>query len=101
MMAVQDRVNVEDLSVQQPLADLATLPNSNFLPSAEDDYSMRCDLIQVTSLILIKHLAAFKCFDGLISEHFVHRYSDIMKQKSVVVRFRLSMSTIDFYTMFN
>lgn len=87
MMAVQDRVNVEDLSVERPLADLAALPNSHFLPSSEDNYSMRCDFIQVISLILIKHLKAFKCFEGLVSEHFVHRYSDIMKQKSVVVRF--------------
>ncbi len=46
-MAIQDRVQVEHLPLHQPVGDLLQMTNADFLPNADDNYTLRLDFIQV------------------------------------------------------
>ncbi|CAC5406574.1 unnamed protein product [Mytilus coruscus] len=85
MMAIKDRVNCEAFPDGKPIGDLRDVPNSEFLPTAEENVSMRQDIIKITAEILCSHLDCFKDFQGIIDSKFQHKYSDEMKKKSYVV----------------
>ena len=85
MLAVQDRVNCEGLPDDEPIGDLSQIENHELLPTAMDNSALRDDFIHIISLILVQHIPAFKVFDGVYANEFVHQYSDVMKEKSVVV----------------
>ena len=59
-MAVVDRVPCEHLPDDRPIADLMTISIQDFLPSEDDNNSLRDDFIQMVSLILTEHVPAFK-----------------------------------------
>ena len=84
MFAVQYRVNCEGLPDDKPIEDFSQIENHELLPTL-DNSSLRDDLFHIISLILVQHLPAFKVFDGVYAHEFVHQYSDVMKEKSVVV----------------
>lgn len=85
MLAVKDRVNCEHLPDKDPIDDLSTIDNHQFLPTAADNDSLRNDLIHVISLILIENVKAFEVFKDTFPKNFVHEYSDVLEEKSVVV----------------
>ena len=84
VLLAQDRVNNEHLPIDVPIAHLRTLPNTAFLPSADDVQTLRADVLQVVCLILLENVPAFSAFKGIIAEHFTHRYSEEMKKKTLV-----------------
>lgn len=51
-MAIQDRVVVEGLEVQQPVGNLMQMTNMDFLPTDDDNYTMRQDFIKVIMVII-------------------------------------------------
>ncbi|XP_069103689.1 LOW QUALITY PROTEIN: uncharacterized protein [Argopecten irradians] len=85
MMALVDRVNSGSLTDDQPVGDLLEIENSEFLPTAEDNYTLRKDMIQVVSNILIEHLPSFKVFKDIYPSHFKHEHSAEMAKKSIVI----------------
>lgn len=85
MMAIKDRVNCEVFPDGIPIGDLRDVPNSDFLPTAEESVSMRQDIVNITAEILCSHLDCLKDFQGIIDSKFHHKYSDEMKKKSHVV----------------
>lgn len=62
IMALVDRVNCEHLS-DEPVGHFE---NGESLPSVEDNYTLRKDMIQVVSNILVKSLPSFKVFKTFI-----------------------------------
>lgn len=60
-MALVDRVNCEHL----PVGHLVNIENDEFLPSVEDNYTLRKDMIQVVSNILVESLPSFKVFKNI------------------------------------
>lgn len=83
-MALVDIVNCEHLS-DEPVGHLVNIENSEFLPSVEDNYTLRKDMIQVVSNILVESLPSFKVFENIYPSHFEHIYSKEMAKKSTVV----------------
>lgn len=96
-MAVKDRISFEDLDMVHPQARLEDVPNSGFVPSLEDQYSMREDMIHATVLVLIKFFPAFHIFDGLFPKYFKNKYSQQMNKKSVVVNYNKWFVFIIYY----
>lgn len=84
IMALVDRVNCEHLS-DEPVGHLVNIENGEFLPSVEDNYTLRKDMIQVVSNILVESLPSFKVFKNIYPYHFEHIYSKEMAKKSTVV----------------
>jgi L1 cell adhesion molecule like protein len=85
-MAVEDRVNVEHFPIDVPQADLRDIDNSEFLPGANDNTSLRDAIILVASLILVERVPFFrKHFNGLVRPVFDHVFSEEMKKKSNVI----------------
>lgn len=84
IMALVDRVNCEHLS-DEPVGHLVNIENGKFLPSVEDNYTLRKDMIQVVSNILVETLPSFKVFKNIYPSHFEHIYSKEMAKKSTVV----------------
>lgn len=64
---------------------LVNIENGEFLPSVEDNYTLRKDMIQVVSNILVETLPSFKVFKNIYPSHFEHIYSKEMAKKSTVV----------------
>jgi len=85
LMAIQDRVNCEHFINDRPLGNLSEVPYQDFIPSGDDNYSLRKDIIHVVAEIIIDNLESFKVFKGVINKGFHHQFSGEMKQKSVVV----------------
>lgn len=73
-MALVDRVNCKHLS-DEPVGHLVNIENGEFLPSVEDNYTLRKDMIQVVSNILVESLPSFKVFKNIYPYHFEHIYS--------------------------
>lgn len=69
IMALVDRVNCEHLS-DEPVGYLVNIENGEFLPSVEDNYTLRKDMIQVVSNILVESLR-LKTFILLTSSTFI------------------------------
>lgn len=88
IMALVDRVNCEHLS-DEPVGDLLNVQNSEFLPTVEDNYTLRKDMIQVVSNILVENLPSFQVFKNIYPTHFLHIYSTEMAKKSTVVYFHI------------
>lgn len=84
IMALVDRVNCEHL-LDEPVGHLVNIENGEFLPSVEDNYTLRKDMIQVVSNILVESLPSFKVFKNIYPSHFEHIYSKDMAKKSTVV----------------
>ncbi|XP_033731443.1 uncharacterized protein LOC117321072 [Pecten maximus] len=84
IMSVVDRVSCEGFT-DEPVGNLMEVENSEFLPTAEDNYTLRKDMIQVVSNILIEHLSSFKIFENICPKQFQHAYSAEMSKKSIVV----------------
>ncbi|KAI8496735.1 Protein unc-80 [Branchiostoma belcheri] len=83
---VPDRVNVQHLPNDQPMADILSVPLQEFLPSEEDHSSLRDDMITISSRIVVKHIPFFnKYFKDCVQQHIPHMYSEQAKQKSHIV----------------
>ncbi|XP_078590946.1 uncharacterized protein LOC144870520 [Branchiostoma floridae x Branchiostoma japonicum] len=81
-----DRVNVQDLPDDQPIADILTVPLQEFLPSKEDRSSMREDMVTIASRKVVENMPFFnKYFKDCVTEHIPHMYSEQAKLKSHVV----------------
>ena len=85
LMAIEDRINCEDLIDDRPLGNLLYTPDQDFLPSGEDTYTLRNDIIHVVAHVLIENVAAFQVFSGILHEGFQHKFSPEMAKKSRVV----------------
>ena len=53
VLLVKDRINMEHLPIDHPIADLRGLPNTEFIPSVEDINALKEDVIQVTKNYLL------------------------------------------------
>jgi hypothetical protein len=85
LMTLVDRVPCEHLSDDQPVGDLLAVENSEFLPTADDNYALRKDMIHVVSNILVENIPSFKVFENIYPKHFLHTHSKEMAKKSTVV----------------
>ena len=85
MCAVLDRVDGIDLDVDEPQADITSLPLQTFLPSAED-----CDFLKKEFAVLLARTLADKLhflrpYQSCISNHILHQYSTESSKKSDIV----------------
>ena len=68
MLLVKDRINFEHLSIDEPVGNLRTMPNTGFIPSVEDIYSFKEDAIQVANI---------DNFSPKICIHEINKYKDL------------------------
>ncbi|XP_070571443.1 uncharacterized protein [Ptychodera flava] len=84
--AVRDRINCEHLPDDNPVADILTLKNSAFLPTAEDTTALRSDFAMLICRMLVSDMKFFQThFKEAIDDHIPHKYSDESKEKSELV----------------
>lgn len=71
IMTIVDRVNCEHLS-DEPVGHLVNIENGAFLPPVEDNYTLRKDMLQVVSNVLVESLLkCLKTFILLTSSTFI------------------------------
>ncbi|XP_066302187.1 uncharacterized protein [Branchiostoma lanceolatum] len=81
--AVLDRVNVQHLPDDRPMADILSVPLKEFLPNDEDCSSLRDDMITISSREVVQHMPFFnKYFKDCAQEHIPHMFSEQANQKS-------------------
>lgn len=86
-MAIVDRVNCEHLS-DEPVWHLVNIENGAFLPPVEDNYTLRKDMIQVVSNVMVEsRLKCFKTFILLTSSTFIPK--KMAKKLTVVYPFSM------------
>ncbi|XP_014669494.1 PREDICTED: uncharacterized protein LOC106810602 [Priapulus caudatus] len=61
------------------------IPNSAFLPSAEDHRLLREDMRVLIQRVLTEHMKMFHDIKHLVTDHIPHEYSEQSKRKSNVV----------------
>jgi hypothetical protein len=101
IMALKGRIDFQHLDSVNPSANLLQVPITTFLPSVDDNYTMREDMIHAVSLILVNSLPAFSIFKDVIPEHFRHQYSENMKNKTEIVSFKSNILYIFLKTPYN
>jgi len=85
-IAVKDRVSFPHLDDNVPQAELRDIPNSQFLPSLEENETYKDDFVHQTAYIITKHMPSFnRLFWGLAPRYFKHEYSAQMSKKSEIV----------------
>ena len=65
LMAVVDRVNCEHLPDDRPVGNLNNIEDHEFLPTGDDNSSLRDDFIHIMALILAENVPAFKVLFSL------------------------------------
>ena len=83
--AVHDRIDVSDLSDDQPQVDLQSLPVTTFVPSVDDCIALRSNYIVLVARVIVDRLPYFSGLRQCVVQHIPHRYSKAMEQKSKIV----------------
>ena len=86
MYAALDHVSALDLSADHPVGDISTTPLTEFLPSPADCKVLCENYAVLLRRVVVKKLTFFRVFEDCIVSHITHEHSDVMKQKSVIVR---------------
>ena len=73
------------LSDENPVASVATLPLTTFIPNVEDCVALREEFITLVARVLIRYMPWFKRFAAVVPDHIPHEYMDKMAQKSEIV----------------
>lgn len=84
--AVLDRINLSDLSDEQPQKNMASFDASLIIPSTDDFVALSKGFAVIVARILSQYINAFKDISHLTRKHIVHSRSAEMSQKSKVVR---------------
>ena len=85
MVAVKDRVVVEDISVTQPSTMVKDLELHTFLPTIDDCIKLNNKLIFLIARVLADRLAAWKCLQDCVPTQIPHKFSKEMAMKSDIV----------------
>lgn len=81
--AILDRVPCTGFDNEQPLADLANVPNKTFLPTVSDHLNLMRDFDTLVSRVLVEHFPQFRnAFSDVVPQHIPHKYSQQLKLKS-------------------
>ena len=83
--AVLDRVDGIDLDVDEPQADITSLPLQMFLPSAVDCDSLKKEFAVLLSRTLTDKLHFLHPYQSCIPNHIPHQYSAESSKKSDIV----------------
>ena len=83
--AVHDRIDVSDLSDDQPKNDIQSLPVTTFVPSADDCTTLRSNYIFLVARVIVDKLPYFSDLHKCVVQHIPHRHSKAMEQKSKIV----------------
>lgn len=97
--AVHDRIDVSDLSDDQPKNDIQSLPVTTFVPSADDCTTLRSNYIVLVARVIVDKLPYFSSLHKCVVQHIPHRYSKAMEQKSKIVS-NLHLLLLDCIYMF-
>ena len=101
--AVHDRIDVSDLSDDQPKDDLQSLPVTTFVPSVDDCTTLRSNYIVLVARVIVDKLPYFSGLRQSVVQHISHRYSKAMEQKSKIVsklHFSLLCSLLLMFTLY-
>ena len=96
--ALRDRVDLSDFSNEVKMPDIDSIKLDNFLPSSQDDNTMKSNFGVLVGRVLMKHIPYFKKFGHGLERHIMHEYSEEMSKKSEVVSVRLKVCYC-FYTI--
>ena len=98
LCAVLDEVHGKELPDGASTAVLKDIEPAAFLPSQMDTAYLRRELVVLWSRTLVKWMPGLKVLEKSVVWHIPHEHSDIMKQKSHVVR--LPTILINFHCSF-
>ena len=84
MLVVRSRVPSQ-LAVSGSELDLASLPSSKVLPTAQDVKDIQKNLVILVSRILCRYVKPLSSFSSLVPEHIPHKYTKQMACKSECV----------------
>ena len=82
LVGVENRITFLDLPDEGPQADVSTLENKAFIPSAEDCVTLYEHLAFHIMKVLVKYLPCFRRFQSLISKYVIHPYMTQTAKKS-------------------
>ena len=85
MCAILDRVDGIDLDIDEPQADITSLPLQTFLPSTEDCDFLKKEFVVLLSRTLTDKLRFLHPYQSCVPIHIPHRYSAEASKKSDVV----------------
>lgn len=83
--AVQDRIELSDLSDDLPECDIGSLPVTTFVPSVEDCTALRANYIVLAARVIVDKLPYFSALHQCVVKNIPHQYSEAMQKKSVMV----------------
>ncbi len=82
-LAVNDRVNCQDLDNSGPAVDIMSVPDSIWLLSPEEHNRIKASVSVLVKRAMKQHMAYFK--DTYVLEHIPHENSKEMAEKSTIV----------------
>ena len=82
LVAVENRLTFPGLADQGPQADISTLENKVFIPSAEECLNLDEHLTFHIMKVLVKYLPCFRRFETVIPKNIVHPYMDQTAKKT-------------------
>lgn len=83
MNAVKDRVVAGDLPDDMPIGPAMKLQPEELLPSAKDNQDLLHDFIPLFARVIIDDVPSFNtAFKDVVVRHILHKYSEIMAEKS-------------------
>lgn len=85
MCAVLDRVDGRDLDIDEPQADITSLPLQTFLPSTEDCDFLKKEFAVLLSRTLVDKLHFLRPYQSCIPIHIPYQYSTEASKKSDIV----------------
>lgn len=85
VMAVKNRISGNHLNDEQPMGTVDSVPWSKYLPTVEDNESMKSEWIYLVSKTIVNYLHHFELFKEHIPGHLSHKYSHVTKKKTEVV----------------
>ena len=95
MYAVLDRVDGRDLDIDEPQADITSLPLQTFLPSREDCDFLKKEFAVLLSRTLVDKLHFLHPYKYCIPTHIPHRYSTEASEKSEIVSISIENLELD------
>ena len=84
--AALNRIDTQYLDDSKAIGEVGDLPLSTFLPSSDDCAMLSANFVVLVARILVQHMPFLEAFRKCVPQHIQHEYSEVMKQKSTVVR---------------
>ena len=85
--AVRDRIDLSDVSSEQPTPNISEMNMEDLLPSNDDHVVLHENVAILIGRILRKHMPFFKKFGTGLGRHIFHQHYDDLSSKSDVVSF--------------